>query len=152
MARAEFDSTSPQDTERAAAALAPVLELGDVVLIAGDVGTGKTTFVRAACLALGVTDRVTSPSFTIGQTYSGPLPVAHVDLFRLDDLEAEDPALLADYVTPERIAFVEWPGAGLPWIDRDRVVLELELSHAGGDHRHISAAGAPAAVEAVRPA
>ena len=152
MARAEFDSTSPQDTERAAAALAPVLEPGDVVLLAGDVGTGKTTFVRAACRALGVTDRVTSPSFTIGQTYSGPLPVAHVDLFRLDDLESEDPALLADYLTPERIAFVEWPGAGLPWIDRDRVVLELALSHAGGDHRHISAAGAPAAVAAVRPA
>ena len=152
MARAEFDSNSPEDTERAAAAVAPVLQPGDVVLIAGEVGTGKTTFVRAACRAMGVTDRVTSPSFTIGQTYSGPRPVAHVDLFRLDNLQGEDPALLADYLTPERVAFVEWPGVGLPWMDRDRVVLELELSHAGGDRRHVRATGSGAAVDALRPA
>jgi tRNA threonylcarbamoyladenosine biosynthesis protein TsaE len=152
MSRAEFDTTSPEQTERAAAAVAPVFAPGDVVLIAGDVGTGKTTFVRAACRALGVTDRVTSPSFTIGQTYAGPLPVAHVDLFRLDDLQSEDPALLADYLTPERVAFVEWPGAGLPWIDRERVVLELELIHAGGDRRHVRAAGSAAVVEALRQA
>ena len=116
-------------------------------------GTGKTTFVRGACRALGVTDRVTSPSFTIGQTYDGRVPVAHVDLFRLEDLGSEDPALLADYLTPERVAFVEWPGAALPWIERDRVVLELELTHAGGDRRRIRGApAAPPLIEALRAA
>jgi tRNA threonylcarbamoyladenosine biosynthesis protein TsaE len=122
------------------------------VLIAGDVGTGKTTFVRGACRALGVAARVTSPSFTIGQTYPGRIPVAHVDLFRLDDLGREDPALLADYLTPERVAFVEWPGAALPWIERDRVVLELELAHAGGDRRRMRASGSKAAIAALRAA
>ena len=149
MERAQLESTSPAATERVAEAVGRGLRPGDIVLIAGDVGTGKTTFVRGACRALGVTDRVTSPSFTIGQTYGGSVPVSHVDLFRLDDLGHEDPALLADYVTPERVVFVEWPGAALPWIERDRVVLELELTHEGGDHRRVAAAGKDALVEAL---
>ncbi len=111
------------------------------MLIAGDVGTGKTTFVRGACRGLEVIDRVTSPSFTIGQVYEGRTPVAHVDLFRLDDLAGEDPALLADYLTPERVGFVEWPGGAGSRIDRDRVVLELHLEHGGGDVRHLRAEG-----------
>ncbi len=152
MERADLETTSPEATEAAAATVAHGLAPGDVVLIAGDVGTGKTTFVRGACRALQVTDRVTSPSFTIGQTYAGRVPVAHVDLFRLEDLGSEDPALLADYLTPERVAFVEWPGAGLPWIDRDHVVLELELTHAGGDRRSLRARGSAALIEALRAA
>ena len=150
MERAELESTSSDATERLAEAVGRVLTPGDVVLIAGDVGTGKTTFVRGACRALGVVERVTSPSFTIGQTYAGRIPVAHIDLFRLEDLGGEDPALLADYLTPERVAFVEWPGAGLPWIERDHVVLELELTHEGGDRRGLRAVGRRAPVEALR--
>ena len=149
MERTQLESTSPAATERVAEAVGRALHPGDVVLIAGDVGTGKTTFVRGACRALGVTDRVTSPSFTIGQTYAGRVPVAHVDLFRLEDLSHEDPALLADYVTPDRVSFVEWPGAALPWIDRERVVLELELTHAGGDRRRLEAAGRSILVDAL---
>ena len=64
---------------------------GDVVLVSGDVGTGKTTFVRGACRALGVPDRVTSPSFTIGQLYRGSVPVSHIDLFRLETSPARIP-------------------------------------------------------------
>ncbi len=141
MERAELETTSPAATEAVAEAVGRALAPGDVVLIAGDVGTGKTTFVRGACRGLGVTDRVTSPSFTIGQTYLGRVPVAHVDLFRLEDLGGEDPALLADYLTPERVTFIEWPGAALPRIEQDRVVLDLELTHAGGDRRRMQAAG-----------
>jgi tRNA threonylcarbamoyladenosine biosynthesis protein TsaE len=149
MERVDFESASPEATERAGEAVGRALRAGDVVLIAGDVGTGKTTFVQAACRALGVSDRVTSPSFTIGQTYGGRVPVAHVDLFRLEDLGAEDPALLADYLTPERVGFVEWPGVALPWIERDRVVLELQLTHEGGDRRRLRAAGSGDVIEAL---
>jgi tRNA threonylcarbamoyladenosine biosynthesis protein TsaE len=152
MERADLETASAEATEALAEAVGRVLVPGDVVLIAGDVGTGKTTFVRGACRGLGVTDRVTSPSFTIGQTYAGRIPVAHVDLFRLDDLGSEDPALLADYLTAERVAFVEWPGAGLPWIERDRVVLDLELTHAGGDRRRLRATGSAAVIDALRAA
>jgi tRNA threonylcarbamoyladenosine biosynthesis protein TsaE len=139
--RADIETASPEATEALAESVGRALRPGDIVLIAGDVGTGKTTFVRGACRALGVTDRVSSPSFTIGQTYTGKVAVAHIDLFRLEDLRGEDPALLADYLTPERVAFVEWPGAALPWIERDRVVLELELQHAGGDRRRLRGIG-----------
>jgi tRNA threonylcarbamoyladenosine biosynthesis protein TsaE len=146
---ATLTSESPRATERAARAVGALLRPGDVVLIAGEVGTGKTTWVRAACAGLGVTDAVTSPSFTIGQVYGGPVPVAHVDLFRLEDLRGEDPALLADYLTPDRVAFIEWPGAGAAEVDRERVVLRLELTHLGGDRRGIEAAGDSRLVEAM---
>lgn len=149
---APFTSESPVATERAARAVGALLRPGDVVLIAGEVGTGKTTFVRAACEPLGVTDPVTSPSFTIGQVYAGPVPVAHVDLFRLETLAGEDPALLADYLTPERVTFVEWPGAGATEVDRERVVLELQLAHAGGERRAIEVRGERRLVDAVRAA
>src|SRR5438105_7059969 len=95
-----------------AADLAVRLRAGDVVLVSGELGTGKTTFVRGACRALGVEGPVTSPTFEIGHVYSGPVEVAHLDLFRLPSLAGEDPGLLDDYLTGERIGFVEWPGEG----------------------------------------
>ena len=85
---------SAADTEALGAELAATLAPGDVVLVEGELGAGKTTFVRGACRALGVTALVTSPTFTIGQRYEAPVPVSHVDLFRVDDLGGEDPDLL----------------------------------------------------------
>src|SRR5215204_7484589 len=101
------ESTSPQDTEAAGAELADRLVPGDVVLVSGELGSGKTTFVRGACRALGVEGPVTSPTFTIGQVLGASPEVAHLDLFRLGSLAGEDPALLEDYLTPERVGFVE---------------------------------------------
>jgi tRNA threonylcarbamoyladenosine biosynthesis protein TsaE len=145
-----FTSESPEMTERAARAVGAKLRPGDVMLIAGDVGTGKTTWVRAACESLGVTDPVTSPSFTIGQLYRGPVPVSHVDLFRLESLSGEDPGLLSDYLTPDRVAFIEWPGQGVAEVEPQRVVLELRLFHMGGDRRRIEADGEARLVHAMR--
>src|SRR5688500_8702810 len=124
-----FTSNSPQATERAARAVGARLRPGDVVMIGGDVGTGQTTWIRAACESLGRTDAVTSPSFTIGQVYRGRVPVSHVDLFRLESLTGEDPGLLSDYLTLDRVTFIEWPGAGISEVEPQRVVLKLELSH-----------------------
>lgn len=99
-------------------------------------GAGKTTFVRGAARALGVTGRVTSPTFTLGRRYEAPVPVSHLDLHRLAGLAGEDPALLDDYVTPDAVAFVEWPEVAEAQLEgvRARVVLE----HAGGDERRIT--------------
>ena len=83
-----------------------------MVLVEGELGAGKTTFVRGASRSLGVTVPVTSPTFTIGQRYPGAVRVAHVDLFRVVDLGAEDPELLSDYLAPDTITFVEWPSHG----------------------------------------
>jgi hypothetical protein len=84
------------------------------VLVSGELGTGKTTLIRGACRALGVTEPVTSPTFTIGQRYRGRVPVSHLDLYRLEGLDAEEPGLLDDYVTPDAIAFIELPGGAEP--------------------------------------
>jgi tRNA threonylcarbamoyladenosine biosynthesis protein TsaE len=132
-----IDTDSAEGTERAAAELARRLRPGDVVLVSGDLGSGKTTFVRGACRALGVEDAVTSPTFTIGQVYAGNgHEVAHLDLYRLASLEGEDPALLEDYLTPQRIGFVEWPGAGAGSFER--VKARVTLEHRGGDRRVVT--------------
>ena len=137
MTQARHISASPGETERAGAHLAPRLRAGDVVLVSGELGSGKTTFVRGACRALGVTGAVTSPTYTVGQVYAaaGGQEIAHLDLYRLDSLDHEDPALLDDYLTPARIGFVEWPAAGETKIER--VVARVRIEHAGGDRRAI---------------
>jgi len=107
-----------------------------VAVLSGEVGTGKTTLVRGAARALGVTRPVTSPTFTIGRRYEDArVPLAHLDLHRLTSLDDEEPELLADYVDADHVAFVEWPGAaGGELAPRVRVHLE----HAGGDRRRIT--------------
>jgi tRNA threonylcarbamoyladenosine biosynthesis protein TsaE len=130
-----LETDSAGATEAAGAELARQLAPGDVVLISGELGSGKTTFVRGACRALGVAGAVTSPTFTIGQLYAGRVEVAHLDLYRLDSLAGEDPALLEDYLTPERIGFVEWPAVGEPAIER--IAATVRLEHAGGDRRRL---------------
>jgi tRNA threonylcarbamoyladenosine biosynthesis protein TsaE len=152
MESVEVESRSAGDTERAAGEVAGSLRPGDVVLIAGEVGTGKTTFVRAACDALGVTEHVTSPSFVIGRTYAGRLPVSHVDLYRLETLEREDPALLSDYLSPDSIVFVEWPEAAAAELEPERVALRLRLAHLGGHRRAVRASGRPELVASLRSA
>ena len=131
-------SNSPQDTEAAGAELAGGLARGDVVLVSGELGSGKTTFVRGACRALGVEGPVTSPTFTIGQVLGGTPEIAHLDLYRLGSLAGEDPALLEDYLTPERVGFVEWPAVAEPALER--VTARVLLEHAGGDRRRITVA------------
>ena len=134
--RIETDSAAA--TERAAADLARRLAPGDAVLVSGELGSGKTTFVRGACRALGIDDPVTSPTFTIGHVYggNGAPEVAHLDLYRLESLAGEDPALLDDYLTADRIAFVEWPGIAEPALDR--VAARVTLEHRGGDQRVVT--------------
>ena len=134
--RIETDSAAA--TERAAAELASRLAPGDAVLVSGELGSGKTTFVRGACRALGIDDPVTSPTFTIGHVYggNGAPEIAHLDLYRLESLAGEDPALLDDYLTPDRIAFVEWPGIAEPALDR--VAARVTLEHRGGDRRVVT--------------
>ena len=129
-------TSGPSETEAVAAQLAARLEPGDVVLVAGEMGAGKTTFVRGASHALGVTEPVVSPTFTIGRRYRGRVPVSHLDLYRLEDPAGEDPGLLDDYLTEDAVAFVEWPGAVAAALDR--VAARVTIDHAGGDHRLIS--------------
>ncbi|MGI8728722.1 MAG: tRNA (adenosine(37)-N6)-threonylcarbamoyltransferase complex ATPase subunit type 1 TsaE [Solirubrobacteraceae bacterium] len=131
-------SESAAETEAVAAELARGLRPGDIVLVSGELGAGKTTFVRGACRALGVEGPVTSPSFTIARRYNGRVAVSHLDLYRLADIGSEDPALLADELGPDRVAFVEWPEVGAPaGLDRRRIVARVRLEHRGEDRRSV---------------
>ncbi|MEX2108077.1 MAG: tRNA (adenosine(37)-N6)-threonylcarbamoyltransferase complex ATPase subunit type 1 TsaE [Solirubrobacterales bacterium] len=135
-------SRSAAETEALGAQIAERLEPGDVVIVSGEVGAGKTTLIRGACRALGVKGPVTSPTFTIGHRYRGRLPVSHLDLYRLGDLESEDPALLADYLGADSVAFIEWPALAEPEL-AGRTVLEVRLAHGGDDNRTIETVAAP---------
>ena len=132
-------TSDPSQTEALAAGLAARLGAGDVVLVEGELGAGKTTFVRGACRALGVSGLVTSPTFTIGQRYPASVPISHLDLYRVADLGSEDPDLLADYIGPDRIAFVEWPENAISTIaGLSRVAARVVIEHAGGDRRVVT--------------
>jgi tRNA threonylcarbamoyladenosine biosynthesis protein TsaE len=136
-------TTSPEETEHVGAEIAGRLRPGDVVLVAGELGAGKTTLVRGAARALGVATGVTSPTFTVGQRYAAAAPglavVSHLDLYRIADLRDEDPDLLADYLRPDAIAFVEWPPESEDaFAELGRVAVRVRLEHAGGDARTIA--------------
>jgi tRNA threonylcarbamoyladenosine biosynthesis protein TsaE len=137
-----LETSSPEETEALGARIAAGLRPGDVVLVSGEVGAGKTTLIRGACRALGVEGPVTSPTFTIGRRYaSAGVPVSHLDLYRLESLEDEDPALLEDYLRPDSVAFIEWSARAEPHLEGRP--LRVALRHAGGDHRRIEVSGDP---------
>ena len=105
-----LESSSPEETERLGAALAAELAPGDVVTVSGELGAGKTTFVRGACRGLGVTRAVTSPTYTIGHRYEGRVPVSHLDLYRFASVSAAEWGDLEPYFD-DALVFVEWPEA-----------------------------------------
>jgi tRNA threonylcarbamoyladenosine biosynthesis protein TsaE len=120
----ELETNSPLETEAVAAVLAGRLESGDVVTVGGELGTGKTTFVRGACRALGVTEPVTSPTFTIGHRYHGRLDVSHLDLYRFEGVSPAEWGDLEPYFD-DAIVFVEWPQAGVGRLPAAKVAVEL---------------------------
>ncbi len=126
---------SEGETEELGGRLAALLEPGDVVGVAGELGAGKTTFVRGACRALGVTSPVSSPTFTIGHRYEGSVPVAHLDLYRLAGIGDERWGDLEPYFDGT-IAFVEWPENGGEWFRGMRAM--VTLAHVDPTHRRIT--------------
>jgi len=130
------ETAGPEATEQAGADLAARLRPGDVVLVSGELGAGKTTFVRGALRALGVSGPVTSPTFVVGHSYDGASgPVSHLDLYRLAGMGDEDPGLLDPFFPPDAIAFVEWPEQAPGAWPPERVAAHVRLGHAGGDRR-----------------
>lgn len=134
-------TSSPSQTEALGACFAERLRPGDVVLLHGEVGSGKTTFVRGALRALGHTGPVPSPTFTLARRYDDArIPVSHLDLYRLagsdTDTDLEDLVILDDEIGPDRITFVEWPGAA-PAVLAGQGTHRIEFAHAGHDDRQI---------------
>jgi tRNA threonylcarbamoyladenosine biosynthesis protein TsaE len=131
----DLQSSSPEETEAIGARVAAQLRLDDVVTISGELGSGKTTFVRGACRALGVEGPVTSPTYTIGHRYSGRMDVSHLDLYRFAGVSAAEWGDLEPYFA-DAVCFVEWPEAGAGVLPPPRFA--VSLAHAGEHARRIT--------------
>ncbi len=139
--RLEVVTASAEETEAVAARLAVRLVVGDLVTVSGELGSGKTTFVRGACRALGITAPVTSPTFTIGHRYEGDVRVSHLDLYRFHAVSPAEWGDLEPYFD-DAVVFVEWPEAGAGVLPSARVA--VSLAHAGGDTRRLALSSAEA--------
>jgi len=121
-------SRSVEETRILGASLAPLLLPGDVVSLSGDLGAGKTVFVQGVAAALGVSRRVTSPSFVIVHHYEGAYPIVHMDVYRLNSFQEVLDLGFEELLDPEAIMFVEWGEAVTPLLPRR--YLEVEMRRA----------------------
>ena len=132
----ETETTSPEETAALAGTLATRLAPGDVVTVAGELGSGKTTFVRGACEALGVREHVTSPTYTIGHRYHGDgIEISHLDLYRFEGVSPAEWGDLEPYFD-DTVTFVEWPEAGESVLPPPRYAVRLR--HAGEGRRVVT--------------
>ncbi len=142
----ERENVSEAALSELAVDLASVLAPGDAVILSGEIGAGKTTFVRAAASALGVAEEITSPTYQLARSYSGErhgetFAVEHLDLYRLQGLDPYDALDLDEHLRPDAIAFVEWADPALELLKDPTVVL---LAHEDGPTRSVRLAGPPA--------
>jgi tRNA threonylcarbamoyladenosine biosynthesis protein TsaE len=138
-----FEGLEEAALEELASRVALVLEPGDIVVLSGEVGAGKSTFVRAAARSLGVMDRVTSPTYQLARGYEGHkdgrrVVVNHMDLYRLEEIEARDVLELDDYLEPDAVTFIEWADPALDAIENPSVI---SISHESPKTRSVSLEG-----------
>lgn len=123
----ELITTGPEQTKQVAGTVAAAIVPGDVIALTGEIGAGKTCFVQGAAAALGVSDRVTSPSFILRKEYQGSgLRVLHLDVYRLDSLQ-EVLDVGFDGLGDDCVTFVEWGDAMAPLLPHDHLEVELRL-------------------------
>lgn len=129
-------SSSPEQTRAIGATVAASLRPGDVVLLAGDLGAGKTCFVQGAAAALGVATPVTSPSFVLVREYRGTVRVIHADVYRLNSLQELIDLGYEEVLDPDSVTFVEWGDAVSGLLPEERLEVEIRCED-GEDRRRV---------------
>lgn len=122
---------SAEDTRDFARAMAPLAQPGDVVLLAGDVGTGKTTFTQGFGDGLGVAEQITSPTFILMRRYDGRVPLVHVDVYRLEHLQEVLDLGLMEMLDDGAVALIEWGDVVAPALPAN--FLEVRFEYGVGD-------------------
>ncbi|MGH2821168.1 MAG: tRNA (adenosine(37)-N6)-threonylcarbamoyltransferase complex ATPase subunit type 1 TsaE [Actinomycetota bacterium] len=133
----QVTTESPEETRILGASLAPTLVPGDVVSLSGDLGAGKTVFVQGLAAALGVEQRVTSPTFTIVHEYHGRYPIIHLDVYRLDSFQEVLDLGFEELLDPAAILLVEWGEAVLPLLPRRYLDIVMRRPERGGDDQRV---------------
>ncbi|MBD7966235.1 tRNA (adenosine(37)-N6)-threonylcarbamoyltransferase complex ATPase subunit type 1 TsaE [Fictibacillus norfolkensis] len=133
MSTYQYETKSAEETMSFAEKLGSILQKGDVLTLAGDLGAGKTTFTKGLAKGLGVTRTVNSPTFTIIKEYSGRLPLYHMDVYRLEN--SDEDLGFEEYFSGDGVCVVEWAVFIEDYLPEER--LELVISHKGDDEREI---------------
>ncbi len=126
---------SADDTRELGAAVASLASAGDVILLSGDLGAGKTTFTQGFGRGLGVQDDIVSPTFTLMRSYEGRLPLVHCDVYRLDHLQEVIDLGLAEMVDDDAVALVEWGDVAAPGLPADHLETRIELTESDDERR-----------------
>lgn len=119
---------SPRETQALGAALGKSAQSGDLLLLCGDLGSGKTCLTQGIARGLKVADAVRSPTFVLATEYTGRLPLYHVDLYRLDDIREVDDLGLDDYIEGEGVCVVEWADKAMPFFPEEHLLVEVEAT------------------------
>jgi tRNA threonylcarbamoyladenosine biosynthesis protein TsaE len=131
---------SAEETKLLAESLAPILVPGDVIVLAGDLGAGKTTFVQGLAVGLGIVDKVTSPTFILMKEYlGGRFPLMHMDIYRLARVQEVIDLGYDEFLDPSYVVAVEWGDRVEALLPKDH--LKVELRHGGGDDRTMTFIG-----------
>jgi tRNA threonylcarbamoyladenosine biosynthesis protein TsaE len=136
-----FRSASVEETRQLAARVQPVLVAGDVILLGGDLGAGKTAFTQGLARAMGIVEPVTSPTFTLVRTYDPPgrggLRLVHADVYRLDHLQEVVDLGLPELLDDDAVAVIEWGEVAAPVLPRDYLEIRMDFGD-GDDERLVS--------------
>lgn len=136
-----FKTASPDETKKLGQALGSLLKKGDILLIYGELGAGKTIFTQGLAIGMGIKAHITSPTFTIIHEYPGTIPLYHIDAYRLDKEEEILELGLEEYLYGEGVTAIEWPEKLDSWLPEEVIEISIKKIDGQENKRELTFAG-----------